>query len=304
MQRRHRDVAGADGGDVARLVDLALLRLVADPVVGAAARIGALDDIAAEAARALARHPHALDRARDHVGEIDVDQDVARPVGRQHAARHVGAVMRGGAPLHRMVVGVGLAEGDRGNAEQAAFHGGGDGARIGHVVGHVGAAVDARQHDVGLAVLQQVLDGKQHAVGRRAFEGELGLSLTSRMRIGRDSDSEWPAPLWLTSGATTQTSLESWVAISISASRPGAWMPSSLVTRMRALARSAGFTCGQPGRDRVQPAHVGPQRLGDRHRAVLVLVVLQHRDQRAADGEARAVQRMDEARALLPSFGR
>ena len=27
------------------------------------------------------------------------------------------------------------------------------------------------------------------------------------MRIGRDSDSEWPAPLWLTSGATTQTSL-------------------------------------------------------------------------------------------------
>ena len=69
-------------------------------------------------------------------------------------------------------------------------------------------------------------------------------SLTSRQRIGRDIDSEWPAPLWLTSGATTQTSLESWVAISISASRPGAWMPSSLVTRMRARASSAGFTCG------------------------------------------------------------
>ena len=34
-------------------------------------------------------------------------------------------------------------------------------------------------------------------------------------------DSEWPAPLWLNSGATTQTSLDSWVAISISASRPG-----------------------------------------------------------------------------------
>src|SRR5262249_3555901 len=53
MQRRHRDVARADGGDVARLVDLALLRLVADPVVGAAARIDALDDVAAEAAVAL-----------------------------------------------------------------------------------------------------------------------------------------------------------------------------------------------------------------------------------------------------------
>ena len=63
------------------------LRLVADPVVGAAARVDALDDVAAEAARALVRHPHALDRAGDDVGEVDVDQHVARPVLGQHAAR-------------------------------------------------------------------------------------------------------------------------------------------------------------------------------------------------------------------------
>src|SRR5882762_193165 len=93
MQGCHRDMAGADGGDVARLVDLALLRLVADPVVVAAARIAALDDIAAEAARALVRDPHALDRTRYHVGEVDVDQHVARPVGVEHAAHHGGAVM-------------------------------------------------------------------------------------------------------------------------------------------------------------------------------------------------------------------
>ena len=36
------------------------------------------------------------------------------------------------------------------------------------------------------------------------------VSLTSRARIGREIDSEWPAPLWLNSGATTQTSLDSW----------------------------------------------------------------------------------------------
>ena len=41
-----------------------------------------------------------------------------------------------------------------------------------------------------------------------------------------------------------------------------------------------------------------PERVGHRHRAVGLLVVLQHRHQRAADREARAVERVDEARAL------
>src|SRR6185437_11451828 len=131
------------------------------------------------------------------------------------------------------------------------------------------------------------------------------VSLTSRARIGLTIDSEWPAPLWLNSGATTQTSLDRCAAISISASSPGAWMPSSLVTRMRARARSliftSAFSFGRAG-NRREPAHVGTQRLGNRHRAVLVLVVLQDRDQRAADREARAVQRVHEARAPLPAI--
>src|SRR5881394_2659888 len=127
------------------------------------------------------------------------------------------------------------------------------------------------------------------------------VSLIWRARIGRVIDSEWPAPLWLNSGATTQTSLDSWVANSVSASRPGAWMPSSLVTRMRVRARSGSFTLpasfGRAG-NRREAVHVGTQRFGDGHRAVLVLVVLQHRDQGAADREARAVQGVHEARAL------
>src|SRR6516164_4088879 len=129
-------------------------------------------------------------------------------------------------------------------------------------------------------------------------------SLTSRTRSGRDSESEWAAPLWLTSGATTQTSDESWPAISIRASRPGAWMPSSLVTRMRALAMSPGFTerpslggLRRAGNGR-EPTHVRAQRLGDGHGAILVLVILKNGNQRAADGEAGAVQGVHEARAL------
>src|SRR5689334_22187060 len=127
------------------------------------------------------------------------------------------------------------------------------------------------------------------------------VSVIWRARTGWVSESEWPAPLWLYSGDTTQTSLESWVAMSIIASRPGALMPSSLVTRMRLRAISSGVTgrgslalAGCRRRQRREPSHVGPQRLGNRHRAVLVLVVLQHRDQRAADREARAVQRVHE----------
>ena len=58
-------------------------------------------------------------------------------------------------------------------------------------------------------------------------------SSTLRMRSGSCSESEWLAPDWLVSGATTHTSWESCSAISRSACRPGESMPSSLVRRMR-----------------------------------------------------------------------
>ena len=47
-----------------------------------------------------------------------------------------------------------------------------------------------------------------------------------------------------------------------------------------------------------QAAHIGPQRVGDGHGAVRVLVVFEHGDERAADRNARAIERMDEARVL------
>ena len=95
---------------------------------------------------------------------------------------------------------------------------------------------------------------------------------------------------WFFSGATTQTSEEISSAMRRRTSMPSAPMPSSLVTRMRM--RQAAFSIIG------EAAHVGAQRLGDDDRAVGLLVVLEHGDQRAADREAGAVERVHEARVL------
>ncbi len=58
-------------------------------------------------------------------------------------------------------------------------------------------------------------------------------SPTWRSRSGFDSDSECATPDWSVSGATTQTSSESCAAMRSRTASPSAWMPSSLVTRMR-----------------------------------------------------------------------
>ena len=61
-------------------------------------------------------------------------------------------------------------------------------------------------------------------------------SSTLRRRSGSLSESECETPDWSNSGATTQTSSESACAMRAQTLRPSAWMPSSLVTRMRMFA--------------------------------------------------------------------
>src|SRR5690349_10974814 len=113
---------------------------------------------------------------------------------------------------------------------------------------------------------------------------------------GRRRVSEWAAPLCSTSGATTQTSRDSERATRSSTLSPGALMPSSLVTRMRAAARSSGPLSML---DHRQAAHMGPERRRDDDRAVGLLIVLEQRHQGAADGQRRAIERMHVACSLL-----
>src|SRR5690349_1927498 len=117
-----------------------------------------------------------------------------------------------------------------------------------------------------------------------------------RTRRGRSRVSEWLAPLCSRSGATTQTSRQSPRAILARSLRPGALMPSSLETRMRADARS--MPASGIAADDLDPAHIGLQRIRHGDGAVGALIVLQHGNQGAADRKAGAVQGMDEAHAL------
>jgi hypothetical protein len=104
------------------------------------------------------------------------------------------------------------------------------------------------------------------------------------------------------SGAQTQTSSLSCAGDLLQHLDPGAWMPSSFEIRMRARAdRSAAYPSALMT---FQPAHIGPQRHREWRSSRRLLVILHHRDQRAADRQAGAVQRVDEAREPSPPRGR
>src|SRR5712691_6090217 len=116
------------------------------------------------------------------------------------------------------------------------------------------------------------------------------------MRSGRRVVSEWLAPLCSCSGATTQTSSDRSRAIFSSTLMPGEAMPSSLEIRIRHLARSICPSAIIP--DQLLAAHIGLQRLGNRHGAVMALEVLEDRNHRAADREGGAVEGMHRPRPL------
>src|SRR5689334_669535 len=146
---------------------------------------------------------------------------------------------------------------------------------------------------------------------------------TSRSRSGSFSDSECETPDWSSSGATSQTSSDSARAISSITLRPGAWIPSSLVQRIRMppdlFREMKPFRPSYPQetteantrnpdvsrtplrlrRHRLQPAHIGLQHVRHRDRAILLLIGLHHGDQRAANRSAGAVQRMHEMRLAV-----
>src|SRR5471032_2813586 len=101
-----------------------------------------------------------------------------------------------------------------------------------------------------------------------------------RSRSGEVRVSECDAPDCSFSGATTQTSSDRLRAIFSATIRPGEWMPSSLVTRMR-MSADLGFA-----------AHIRLKHGRNGDAAIGLLVVFQDGDQGAAHRKARTVQGM------------
>ena len=106
--------------------------------------------------------------------------------GREHPLRPG----LGGGERHRVahaLARIGLAQRDRADAGQRAFHRRRHGARIGHVLGEIGAAVDARQDEVGRRILHDMGERQHHRVGRRAGDREAPLAVPAqpdRLRSG------------------------------------------------------------------------------------------------------------------------
>src|SRR5436190_8402024 len=116
------------------------------------------------------------------------------------------------------------------------------------------------------------------------------------MRNGRLVVSEWLEALCSCSGATTHTSGERSRAISSNSLMPGDPIPSSLVTRMRALASSI-----RPSAmwfDGLLPSHIRPQYRRQRHGPVVALEVLENGNQGAPDRQTGAVEGMKRQRPL------
>src|SRR2546425_4022963 len=81
-------------------------------------------------------------------------------------------------------------------------------------------------------------------------------------------------------------------------------------TRHRRFAASPSAPLGPPpssiSLDRLEPAHIRLQRVRHRDRAALLLIGLHHRDERATDRHARAIEGVDMAHlaALLGTIAR
>mmetsp|Transcript_83101 Transcript_83101/g.231204 ORF Transcript_83101/g.231204 Transcript_83101/m.231204 type:complete len:332 (-) Transcript_83101:616-1611(-) len=189
LQRRDRHLAIGRRMEVRAFASVLGVARRADPVDGFATRVDLLDDALAGMAPAQAR-----DLARQlvgigPVGDVDVQQEgpvqPARDDLLDHAARDAGRrVQRAPALFH-------LREGDRRDAEQIALGGRRDGARVQGVVAHVGAVVDARDHQVG-PVAEQAGQCQVDTVRRRAADVAEAIRGTvdierpvQRQRVGR-----------------------------------------------------------------------------------------------------------------------
>jgi len=144
MQRRHRNRSIPDGV-IVRIVmaQKFALMLRSDPVILVASRVGETDQIIVRFAPALRYDSHPRHLFGQQVRKIDVHEDIPRPGDGYQLLQDRRRVLLGGAPMDRLPVPGGQAEGDCGNPQQRRLHGRGERAGIGDILAHISAPVHA-----------------------------------------------------------------------------------------------------------------------------------------------------------------
>ena len=189
MQGGDGNLTVVDGAKVGAVGRLRHFVAEAHPVVVAVAQVGALLGVThGHVAEGLAGDLDLGDVVGRPRGEVDVHHHVLGPADLDQPLDDAGAETLGRGE-HVLAVDqrpAGLRQGDRRDAHGHALDGAGDGARQRHVFGQVGAAVDARQHQVGRQAAHQLGDRQHHAIGRRAGGGEAAVvQLPHPHRIGQ-----------------------------------------------------------------------------------------------------------------------
>src|SRR6266852_1547511 len=147
--RCHRDGTAIDGGKIGPRIARRIVAHGADPIVRDAARIDTLDEIVADLAPALPGDRDAGDKIRWYVGKIDVDQGIARPRRGRQPTQHLNGVFLAGLPAWPVGTGEMLAERNGRYTEQRRLHRRGDRSRTGDISPESAATVDARKHEGG-----------------------------------------------------------------------------------------------------------------------------------------------------------
>src|SRR3990172_3644907 len=165
MDRRDRDVVLLDGLQVRAGDVLPPEGIAADPEILPSARIALLHDRLAVDAFPLARDPHSPDLARRDVGKVHVQKRVLRKPLSQHLVRDLGGEFR--RHVEPEVVPRYQGDGDRPDPQEGALHRRRDGARVGDVIPHVPALVDAGHEEGDLSLPENSVHREGHAICRR-----------------------------------------------------------------------------------------------------------------------------------------
>lgn len=167
MQRGDGDEARGAFGKIGALLAVGRLARRAYPVNLLAARVAGGHDALLVVAAAESGDFAAAQIFCGNGRDVDVPQNGFGGRLGGEAIQKLPCGFFGGRPVAVAVVVE--REGDGGDAEQIGFGSGGNGARIEGIVSHVGAVVNAREHQIGVEVRQGV-QGEVDAVGGRAAD--------------------------------------------------------------------------------------------------------------------------------------